>query len=68
MRKFSERLKELRLEKGLSIRQLARLTNISAASISRWENGIQDIASDYIIVLCKFLGVTTDYFLGMTDY
>ncbi len=68
MNKFSERLKELRNEKGLSIRQLAKATNISNASISRWENGIQDITSVYIIILCKFFGVTTDYFLGMTDY
>ena len=67
MNKFSERLKELRLEKGLSIRQLASATNISTASISRWENGIQDIASDYLIILCKFFNVSSDYLLGLED-
>lgn len=66
-RKFQERLREIREEKGLSQNQLAKQTGFSSASISRWENGIQDIASDYLIVLCKFFGVSADYLLGLED-
>lgn len=67
MRKFSERLKEIREEKRLSQSELARQTGISNASISRWENGIADIASDYLVILCKFFGVTADYMLGLEE-
>ena len=67
IRKFQNRLRELREEKGLSQNQLAKLTGFSNASISRWENGVQDIASDYLIVLCKYFGVSADYLLGLED-
>ncbi len=67
MRIFAERLKELREDKKLSQNQLAKLTGFSNASISRWENGIADIASDYLIILCKFFGVSADYLLGLED-
>lgn len=67
MRKFQKRIKELREDMGISQNELARRTGISNASISRWENGIADIASDYLVVLCKFFGVSADYLLGLED-
>ena len=67
MRKFSERLRELREERGLSQNQLAKQTGFSSTSVSRWENGEADIASDYLIILCKFFGVSADYLLGLED-
>lgn len=67
MRKFAERLKELRQERGLSIAVLGRQTDIGAASIFRWEQGESDIKSDYLIRLSRFFDVTTDYLLGLED-
>ena len=67
MRKFQEKLKELREDMGISQNELSRRTGISNASISRWENGIADIASDYLIILCNFFGVPADYLLGLED-
>ena len=57
MRKFSERLKELRTEKGLSDAALGRQIQVSDATISRWENGQSDIKSDQLILLAKFFNV-----------
>ena len=68
MRKFCERLKELRNERGLSILDLSNRIGISNATISRWETGVNDITSDNLIVLAKFFGVSTDYLLGIKDY
>ncbi|MBQ5929696.1 MAG: helix-turn-helix transcriptional regulator, partial [Clostridia bacterium] len=35
---FAERLKELRLEKNLSLKELAKEIGVSDIAISRWEN------------------------------
>lgn len=67
MRKFSERLKELRTEKGLSDAALGRQIQVSDATISRWENRQSDIKSDQLILLAKFFNVTTDYLLGLEN-
>ncbi len=67
MRKFAERLKDLRTEKELSIQKLNHETGISVASICRWENGQADIKSDQLIILADFFDVTTDYLLGRED-
>ncbi|MCL2370775.1 MAG: helix-turn-helix transcriptional regulator [Firmicutes bacterium] len=68
MRKFSQRLKELRQEKGLSAMALGKATGLSDAAILRWENDRADPLGENIIKLAKFFDVTTDYLLGLTDY
>lgn len=67
MRKFAERLKSLREEKRLTIAALGKETQLSAASVCRWETGQCDIKSDQLIVLAKYFHVTTDYLLGLED-
>ena len=67
MRKFAERLKELRIENNLSIKALSIKVDIGVASICRWENGQADIKGDQLITLAKFFRVTTDYLLGLED-
>lgn len=67
MEKFSERLKELRLEKGLSIQSLSKIVGIGSSSICRWENKQADIKSNELITLANYFGVSTDYLLGLED-
>jgi len=67
MRKFAERLQDLRSEKELSIFKLSKLVGIGHSSIWRWEKGRADIFSDQLIILAKYFGVTTDYLLGLED-
>lgn len=67
MREFAERLKELRLEKGLSQRELAKLSNLSHNAISQWENETRIPNAEAVVALAKFFSVTTDYLLGVTD-
>ncbi len=67
MKKFGERLKELRTEKGYSIQKLSKVLHVSPASIHRWENNQADIQGSYIIMLAQFFDVTTDYLLGLED-
>lgn len=67
MSSFKERLKELRLEKGLSLSQLAKLLETNHANISRWESGLQDPTATNIIKIARFFKVSTDYLLGEVD-
>ena len=67
MRKFAERLKELREEKGLSALALSKAVLINNRNIGRWEKSQFDITSDNLIKLADFFDVTTDYLLGRTD-
>ena len=66
-RKIADILKELRTEKGLSFAKLSKEIGISHSSLCRWENGQADIASDYILILCKYYKVDANYLLGLED-
>jgi len=67
MKIFAERLKELRLEKGLSIEKLAKQIGIGHASISRWENCQAIVNGEQLITLAKFFNVSIDYLLGLAN-
>lgn len=67
MEKFAERLRELRIEKGLSQNELAKELGLSHAAISRWESDLRQPAASAIIMLAKYFGVTSDYLLGLED-
>jgi len=67
MAKFSERLKELRLERGLSQTAVAKATGQSQNAIAQWENQRRVPNSNAVIVLANFFGVTTDYLLGVDN-
>ena len=67
MNLFSKRLKELRLDKNLSINGLAKELQIGSSSICRWENCQADIKASQLIIVANYFGVTTDYLLGLED-
>ncbi len=67
MENFSERLKELRQEKGLSIHGLAKEVQISSSSLCRWENCQADIKGAQLVILAKYFNVTIDYLMGLED-
>lgn len=64
---FAQRLKDLRIDKGLSIQSLSREVKIGVASICRWENQQADIKGTQLITLAKFFDVTIDYLVGLED-
>ncbi len=67
MNKFGERLKELRIEKGLSQKQLADAVGLTSAGISLWEKNKRVPNLDAVIVLADFFNVTIDYIAGKED-
>lgn len=66
--KFAERLRELRLEAGLSRQELADKLNVSVRLLSYWENGQRECNFDTLIALSTLLNATTDYLLGKSEF
>ena len=62
---FSERLRELREAKGLSMIALSQKIGVSDAAICKWENATNEPKASYIYLLAEFFEVTTDYLLGL---
>ena len=65
--KFSDRLKELRNEKGLTQQNLAEMLEIKRYNISDWEQGRTEPDIKSIIKLAKFFDISTDYILGVSE-
>ena len=64
---FSERLKELRIEKKLTTKNLGEMINISDIAISRWERGLRVPNIESLYKLAVFFDVSTDYLVGLED-
>lgn len=67
MSKFASRLKELRQNADLSMKQLADHIQTSDASVSNWENGVNEPKAEYIVRLADFFECSADYLLGRED-
>ncbi len=65
---ISERLKDLRVQRGLTLEQLAEQTGLSRSALGSYEaDECKDISHYALIKLAKFYGVTADYLLGLTE-
>lgn len=67
MATYSERLVELRTEKGLSQKAAALELGVSQALLSHYEKGIREFNLDFLCRLCEYYDVPADYVLGRTD-
>ncbi len=65
-----ERLKDLRVEKGLTLEELAEKTGISKSALGSYENDedrYKEINHGSLLKLADFYQVSVDYLLGLTD-
>ena len=67
MTKIGEKIKEYRLEKGLSQMQLGKLIGVSQKAIDYWERSVNEPKASYIIALVKVFGVSFDEFFENID-
>ncbi|MCM1053434.1 MAG: helix-turn-helix domain-containing protein [Ruminococcus sp.] len=62
-----QRLREFRKEKNLTQKKLAETLNTVAQVISKYEKGINLIATPFLYDLCKKYKISADYLLGKID-
>jgi transcriptional regulator with XRE-family HTH domain len=65
---IGDRMKSLRIERGLTQGELAKQLNLSITAISHYESGSRDPNSNIIILYSKFFGVSTDYILELSEF
>lgn len=64
---IKNRIKELRVKKGLTQKQLAQLVNKFVTGLASWEQGLSEPSVNDIRALCEIFEVSADYLLGLTD-
>lgn len=58
------KLFELRKEKELSQREIAKIFNVSQSTYNNWENGNTQPSIEQLIALADYFGVSIDYLVG----
>lgn len=67
MKIHTERLKELRNEKGVNQIQIAKALRCGQTTYSQYELKKRDIPTDVLCELANYFETSTDYLLGQTD-
>ena len=64
---FADRLKDLRKEQNLSLKQLAKLIGVSDVAIGRWEKKLQIPNIVILDLIARYFKVSPNYLLGYED-
>ena len=62
-----KRIRDLREDRDLTQKDVARALNCSQQVYSNYELGQRDIPTDILIKLSHFYNVSVDYILGLSD-
>lgn len=65
---MSRKIKQLRLEKGLTLEQVGEIVGVGKSTVRKWETGaIANMRRDKISLLAKALGTTPAYLMGWDE-
>ena len=64
---YRARMRALREDSDLTQREVARVINKSQQGYSHIEDGRAELKIEDLIKLCKYYGVSADYFIGLSD-
>ena len=64
---LGKRIKECRLEMGLSVEEVAEIMGVKTSMYLSYEAGQRDIRSRKLLMLSRLFHVSCDYLLGLTD-
>ena len=67
MSDFSERIKDLRLERGMSQAEVGKVIGVKRYSVWGYEKGNNYPEVPGLIALADYFGVSIDYLVGRTD-
>ena len=62
------RMRNLREDHDLTQREVTKVIQKSQQGYSHIEDGRAELKIDDLILLCKFYGVSADYFIGLRDH
>lgn len=62
-----KRLRELRLESGLTQTQVGKVLEVDQRTYSSYELGLRGLSTETLIALADFYQASVDYILGRTN-
>lgn len=62
---YYQRLKELRIDKDISQKEIAAILGTEQSYYSKYEKGLRPIPVNHLKTLALYYGVSTDYILGL---
>ena len=65
--KFAVKLKECRMEKGLTQKELALELGFTRSHVNNWESRGTEPNYDTLIKIAQYFGESVDYMLGLED-
>lgn len=65
--KYPERMRALREDHDYTQTEIANVLDIAQTTYSQYELAKRSLPIEYLITLCQFYHVSTDYMLGLTD-
>ena len=65
--KYRTIMRNLREDRDLTQREVAKVINKSQQGYSHIEDGRAELKIEDLIRLCKFYGVSSDYFIGLVE-
>ncbi len=63
---YYQRIKQAREMKGMTQTDMAKYFGTTVQQISKYETGAQDMPVTRFSIMCRILGVSADYILGLT--
>ena len=67
MKKCHEILKELRVDKDLTQKDIADILEMAQQQYSNYERGARELPLCHLKTLCVFYNVSADYILGLPE-
>ena len=67
MENFGEKLKDLRMERGWTLKETALRVGLTRNAIANYEANIRQPSLETFKALCKLFEVSADYLLGLED-
>ena len=64
---YRTRMRHLREDGDLTQKEVGRVINKSQQGYSHIEDGRAELKIDDMVKLCRFYGVSADYFVGLSD-
>lgn len=64
---FSERIKELRVENGMTQEEVGKIIGVKRYSVYSYEKGLNYPEVRGLIILADYFKVSLDYLVGRTD-
>lgn len=65
---FNKRLKDIRIEKGMTQKNVFTILGISQNGYASWEQGRTEPNIEMIKKLCEIFDCSADYLLGLSEF